>query len=491
MNKLRDAITLAVMLGASVALGAQDASAAADADDELFGAEETVTQAATTSKEAEGKSDFLKYDLVKVGGSISGKAGFTAAWADPWNGNADFAAPDAHYITPSLSGKVTFVAKPSTDFGVNMDFRTSWPFATSQSFLTDAKYNSLTTTVTTTEGSVSVPSVSVWSLYSKFNWNDRVYFSFGKQPIAWGVSRGAFQPADDIFAVSSAIDLTDTSAEREGPISLKTTIPLGVTNNLYFIAGVPTSSDGSVKIDPADARLAIKGEYGFGDTELALAAYYSYNDHPRGLLMFTTALGQVNFFGEGILKYESERYFIEAVGKSQANPLGLSGSQKKEQLFFTGTAGGTYTDSDSGITVMGQYLYNGEGQDLDKLSMKELYSYYAYNAGNADRIKFGTHYAFTSISDSKLLSPLIGKDKLTASLIAIANLSDLSGYVMPSLSWTFFDYMILKVGATFSFGEEGDEYISYGVGQSLNFSQLPSTPGIGFNASLTIGTGSF
>jgi hypothetical protein len=140
---------------------------------------------------------------------------------------------------------------------------------------------------------------------------------------------------------------------------------------------------------------------------------------------------------------------------------------------------------------MGQYLFNGEGQNLDLLSMKDLYAYYGYNAKNADRIKFGSHYAFASISDSKLLSPAIGKDKLSASVIAIANLSDLSGYVMPSLSWTFFDYMILKVGATFSFGEEGDEYISYGVGQSLNFAQLPSTPGIGFNASLTIGTGSF
>ena len=62
---------------------------------------------------------------------------------------------------------------------------------------------------------------------------------------------------------------------------------------------------------------------------------------------------------------------------------------------------------------------------------------------------------------------------------------------MPSLTWKFFNYMLLKVGATFSFGEAGDEYISYGVGQDLNVAQLPTTPGIGFNASLTIGTGSF
>jgi hypothetical protein len=205
--------------------------------------------------------------------------------------------------------------------------------------------------------------------------------------------------------------------------------------------------------------------------------------------MGTTGIGQFNIFGEAVLKYGSERYFIDKADKTMLNPLGLSGSQKKELFFFTGTVGGTYSNSDSGITVMGQYLFNGEGQTV--VSAKEAYSYYVLHSKEADRIKLGSHYAFASISDSKLFKEVLGKDKLGASVIAIANLSDLSGYVMPSLSWTFFDYMKLKVGATFSFGESGDEYISYGVGQSFGTAGFPTTPGVAFTASLTIGTGSF
>jgi hypothetical protein len=474
------AVALAALLAAgALALGAQDAASPAassgSSDDELFGSEETVTQAATSSKEAEGQSGFLKYDQVKVGGSFTGKAGFTSKWSDAWGGNAQFFDPTSYYITPDVEGKVTIVAKPTTDFGVNMDFRTSWPFSTTDTVAT-------TTNGKTVTGSdaVTIPNISVWSLYSKFNWHDRVYFSFGKQPLAWGVAKGYFQPADDIFAVSAKIDPTDTSAEREGPISFKATVPLGITNNLYFYAGLPTSSDGSTTIDPADARLAVKGEYGFGDTELALAGYYAYNDHPRALLMGTTSLGSWNVFGEAVLKYGSERYYIEEVATSAAYPLGLSASQKDDQLWFTGTLGGYYTDSDSGVTVILQYLYNGEGQTA--VTAKEAYTYYALNTSELDRIKFGTHNAFASISDTNLFPGLVGKDKLGASLIAIADLSDLSCYVMPSVTWTFFDYMILKVGMAFNFGDSSDEYIVV-MGDTA--------PSAALTASLTIGTGSF
>jgi hypothetical protein len=55
------------------------------------------------------------------------------------------------------------------------------------------------------------------------------------------VSKGYFQPADDIFALSPTIDPTNTGAEREGPVSSRRRSPR-VTNNFYFYAGLPTSS---------------------------------------------------------------------------------------------------------------------------------------------------------------------------------------------------------------------------------------------------------
>jgi hypothetical protein len=501
---LRSAAFIAFAIVA-LPLSAQSAAQGADqstppaassdqSDDALFGQPETVAPAATSSKEAENKSDFLKYDQVKVGGTFTGTMGFTSVYADAWNGKTELFNPSQYYLSPQADGYITITAKPTTDFGVNMELRTSWPYYTTDSALSSAYV--VDGKAVTTSTSISIPDIDVWSLYAKFNWQDKVYFSAGKQPISWGVSKGAFQPADDIFA-SSLIDLTDTSAQREGPLALKTTIPLGVTNNLYFYAGLPTNSGSTnsalaltatgststVDVDPADARLAVKGEYGFGNTELALAGYYSYNDHPRALFMGTTSLGSWNIYGEAILKYGSQRYFL-------SDDSGIvTGAQQSDQFYFTGTFGGYYTDADSGLTLMAQYLYNGEGQTA--VSAEDTLTYYLANPSDYDSIKLGTHYGFVSISDSNLWSSTLGKDKLGASLIVISNLSDFSGYVMPSVSWTFFDYMILKIGATLNFGQSGAEYVTYGVGQSLNYLNLPTTCGAALTASLTIGTGSF
>jgi hypothetical protein len=490
-------LAAAFIFACAASLGAQDAPAPGS-DDEMFGQAETVTPAATTSKEAEGASGFLKYDQVKVGGSVTGKLGFNSVWSPAWDGSSKLLDPTRYYLSPDLEGKVTLVAKPLVDFGVNMEFRTSWPFSTTGSYLTSATGTS--TSVATTSSNATIPNISIWSLYSKFNWQDRVYFSFGKQPISWGVAKGAFQPADDIFALNSTIDLTNTSAEREGPISLKTTIPLGVTNNLYFYAGLPTSSSSSssladsatgststVSVDPADARLAVKGEYGFGNTELGLGAYYSYNDHPRALLMATTSLGTWNIFGEGVLKYGSERYFVTKTTPSPANQMtGLVGVQAADQLYFTGTAGGYYMNSDTNWTVYLAYLYNGEAQK--NVDFQDAYTYYFFgHSSQIDKSKYGTHYAFASISKSNLFHDALGQDKLSAQVIAISDLTDLSGYVMPSVTWAFFDYISIQVGATFNFGAAGSEYIVYGVGNN----SISSKPGAALNLLLTVGTGNF
>jgi hypothetical protein len=238
-------------------------------------------------------------------------------------------------------------------------------------------------------------------------------------------------------------------------------------------------------VDPADARLAVKGEYGFGNTELGLGAFYSYNDHPRALLMATTSLGTWNIFGEGVLKYGSERYFLSTTTPSLANPIGISGATESGQLYFTGTAGGYYMNADTNWTIYLAYLYNGEAQK--DVSFQDAMTYFTIHSSQLDKSKYGAHYAFASISKSNLFHDTLGQDKLSAQVIAISDLTDLSGYVMPSITWAFFDYMSLQVGATFNFGAAGDEYIVYGVGNN----GLSTKPGAALNLLLTVGTGNF
>jgi len=475
---------LAGVLFAGLACAGVSPASAQDAagEDDMFGKAEEVTQAAGSSGEAEGKSEFLKYDQVKVGGSITGKVGYNSIWSPAWDGSAEPFKPEENYLSPDLEGKLTIVAKPTTDFGVNMDFRTSWPFQTSTSVGSGYTDNPSTPEVDESRTSVSTPNITVWSLYSKFNWQDKVYFSFGKQPLAWGVSRGYFQPADDIFALSPTIDPTDTGAEREGPVSLKTTIPVGATKNLYLIASLPSSSEDPSKIDPADAHLAAKGEFGFGDTEAALAAYYSYNDDPRLLAMASTGLGNWNLYWEAIVKLGSDRYFVRE--DSSVPLIGLSGA-KDPKAYFEGTLGGYYTDADADLTAAAAYLFNGEAQRHADAS--EVYRYYLADPERADAIRLGMHYAFASITKSNLFHEGLGSDKLAATFIAISNLSDGSGILMPSLTWSFFDYMSLKAGVSVNYGEAGDEFVFDGLGEGYGATKS----GIAFNLLFTVGTGSF
>lgn len=436
-------LALGLLCLAAAGLGAQS-------DEELFG-EETVTEAAPA--EAAPQDEFLKYDQVRVGGKVTGSLGFNASWIDPWSGGIDLIEPDDRSVDPSLEGKVTITAKPAADFGVNMDFRTSWPFSTS---LVDANNDSF-----------SLPDISVWALYSKFSWKDSLFFSFGKQPLSWGVSKSLFQPADDIFALT-AVDIEDTDAEREGPIVFKAHYPIPLTmTNFYFYAGVPDSDE----IDLEDIRLAAKAEFNTGNTELALGGYYAYDDHPRLLLMGSTGRGNLNFFGEAILKYGSERYFIE---KNGTLPATWTGTQRDSDFFFTGTLGGYYTDDDGYLTISAAYLYNGEGQT--EVDAEEAYSYYYLHSDEVDRMRFGTHYAYVMVSRSELFV-----EELTASLIGYASLTDLSGVLMPSLSWEFFDYATVKLGATITFGGEGDQFTFTAGGK----------PSLALNLTFTLGTGTF
>jgi hypothetical protein len=451
-------------------------TAAGSTDNSMFGSE-SVTQSQGSGNPAP-QNEFLKYDQVKVGGQIKGSFEWSPVWSPAWDGSAKLFSPNSAYITPDLEGRFTLTAKPLTDFGVNTEFRTQWPMTTTYSV-----YAPTQATSSPTQNSWTVPNITVFAFYSKFNWQDKVYFSFGKQPLSWGVSKGAFQPADDIFAVTSAIDLTNTSDEREGPISLKMTVPMSNTNNFYFLAGMPTPTNGSTAIDPKDLRLGLKGEFGGGNTEMAAAAYYSYNDHPRALLMGTTGNGDLNFFGEAILKYGSERTFITTYDASL--PPFSSTATYDSTLFFSGTTGGYYMNADNHITVLAQYYYNGEGQT--KVNAQEAYNYYILNPSAVDRIRLGTHYGFVSFSWGQFL-----QEDLTANVYAISNLSDGSGMVSPSLQWQMFDYMAVSIGATFTFGAPGTEFIMYGpVVNSYSGMVFSTKPAAALNFTLTMSTEAF
>jgi len=87
----------------------------------------------------------------------------------------------------------------------------------------------------------------------------------------------------------------------------------------------------------------------------------------------------------------------------------------------------------------------------------------------------GRHYAAASFSKSDFLA-----DDLSFSLFAIGNLSDLSAYLKPGLSYAFFDGMSMSLSALFAVGFDSGEYVVLNDGRA-----------IGVSIALTLGSGAF
>jgi len=102
-----------------------------------------------------------------------------------------------------------------------------------------------------------------------------------------------------------------------------------------------------------------------------------------------------------------------------------------------------------------------------KLTLTGLSKLFAYGSGR--------HYGAASISFSE-----IGGSDFSASLLGLANFSDLSGLVQPSVSWQVADRLKLTGSALFFFGASDTEY---GILRPNN----PMT----LSLSLSAGTGNF
>jgi len=423
-------------------LAAQDLS-----DDDLFGAPETVEEAADAAEI--DRSEFLEWDAPRVSGRLSGSLGFSWTWLDPWA--FESAMYDDYAMSPALSSRLTLQAKPESDWGYYAALDLAYPFA-----------------LDAAPGEPTIPNISVYALYANFSRDDALFFSFGKQPLRLGVGR-FFQPADDLVSLSE-IDVSDPDAEREGPLAFTALWPIPRT--LSSVGLWTVFPKGAEK--PEDIMYAAKAKHFFGDTELALAAAYKYDAPPSAFLMLNSGLWDLNVFGEAQLKYGSERTFLEPT-----TPFGFVAVEYPDRFFASATLGASYMNQETNLSVLAQYLYNGEAQ-TEATAQDGLVAFMTATPGfELDALRWSRHYAAASVS----LGELFGAEDLSASITAMANLSDLSGFALPQLSYRFFDYLSASLSARFTFGEEGDEFTMGPTG--------PGKPSASASLSITVGSGSF
>ena len=425
-------------------------------EDDLFGeADENNTAALVTPSEAAGAgfieevssvtgfdSSLLVTESVQIGGRYALGAQSTWGWNDPSTFFENLSTPDTDAASVDLSTTLYLDARPTDDFRVFGKTSISYPFDDEG-------------------GTRAFDDVfHVDELFSDFNWNETLFFRGGKHTLNWGV--GYFFSPADLLNVTE-IDPEDPEADREGPVSLKAQWPWDAHNfYLYLIANDIEAWD--------EIGIAGKAELVFGSMELGVGGLYLKDTAPSGMLTVSVPIWDIDFFGEAVIRYGSDRTFVE---ESDTAPSGVVAATYEDELFYHATAGMSFIyafdEVESSVRFSGQYLYNGEGySDLAVLKDNPLGIGALLGAGEisfTDLMNTGRHYAAANAG----WAGIFGSD-FSLHAFWLHNFSDMSGYVSPSLSVTLFDQVSLSISTPYRYGDEGGEYSPTGDGVSVRLS---------------------
>ena len=312
-------------------------------------------------------------------------------------------------------------------------------------------------------GAGSEFTFTLFELFADFHWDDRVFFRAGKQRADWGVGR-FFSPADLMSLVT--IDPLDPEAQREGPVALKVHAPLGVHNAYLYVV------TGDFR-DPLDIAVGARAELLVGGVELGAGGLVQANLVPKAIATATGPVGDFDLFAELVIQQGTERNLVEldAAGRLKVT----SRDARAGEWFPAATIGALYFAAEPGIVLAAQYYYNPLGYPDSSALAPARAALRPPGAAGAppgglrpevvDLLFFGRHYAGASAAWNG-----IAESDLGASVFWLANLSDGSGIVRPSLTWQALDYARLSLGASLGYGTEATEYgerVAFTLGAAL------------------------
>jgi hypothetical protein len=355
--------------------------------------------------------------------------------------------PDVNKLTTTLQATLFFNARPDENFRVFGKTEINAPFETDTSWTME-------------------DIISIQELFADFNIKNRFFFRAGKQTVNWGVGY-FFSPADMINL--TPIDPGEPELEREGPISLKTQIPVDIHNfYLYLIAGDAAA--------PEDVAVATKFEFVTGALETGIGAFYQQDLPPSGILLMSyPVLPYLDLFAEGLVSYGSNKTFIVESGDNPDFPLGLVPETREDDLFFSGTLGFMFSLNQINIdweyiTLAAQYYFNGEGYSDTSFfenvpGLAGLFTAEVITVN--DLLQPSMHYAACMLSWNS-----IADSDFSTSVFWIGSLVDGSGQVIPSVTWTPFDYISARLSFPLTYGGDFGEFSALGrsFGVALEFS---------------------
>jgi len=180
------------------------------------------------------------------------------------------------------------------------------------------------------------------------------------------------------------------------------------------------------------------------------------------MVTVSSAIKDVSVFAEGVLSYGSDRTFVVSSGS------GYDTLTYDDRLFFSATIGGMYSwsaeEGDLGFSLIGQYYYNGEGY-----SDTDLYpgiGIYLGSLSLSDISPLGKHYGGANLSVTLT-------DTVSTGVFWYGNMSDLSGLVRPSITWSPSDYVSISFSLNMNYGKGATEFTQKN-GHAIGHTIVPS-----------------
>lgn len=418
-------------------------------DDIFFDDTELIEEITEENSASDLDKAFLVSDGVVLSGSWSFSLGSMFIWSEENLIPDNLLNPDNEIFTARAGGVLLLDARPDPDFRFFAKTSIAYPFSESS---------------TRSMGDI----IRIQEMFSDFQYKDDLFFRAGKYTVKWGVGY-RWSPADIINI--TAIDPANPDEDREGPLSVKVQYPFS-NHNVYFylLADNPQSV--------ADLAYALKGEFLIGTAELGTGIYYKIDTPPYAMATLTFGAGDFNFYAEAVGSYGTTKRIIDEVPVSAGYPLGLR-VQQPEELYFSGLAGLSWAWSDENewfsLGISAEYFYNGYGyNDPDVLKNPNIPGLIAAEEISLEDLgETGRHYAGASFSWRELFGAPV-----SLNINWIGNLSDLSGTIMPQISFDIIDLFDLSVSFPINYGNIGDEYSMNGITY-------------GFSCSLSMGGGRF
>ncbi|WP_460054807.1 hypothetical protein [Spirochaeta dissipatitropha] len=401
-----------------------------DWDDESMFMDEGIEEIQESSEAA--SFTWFEDDL-GIGGNLVSSISSYWAWSEFPDGWNSFKSESIHGLNFNLSSDIYLDARPHSDLRIFAKARSSYPFT---------------------------EAIQIRELFSDVHYDNSIFFRVGKQNIQWG-SGYFWSPADILSLVP--IDPDKPEAEREGPLSVKATIPIREHSiDLYFIG-----NDAMQGI--SDTGIAGRAVLYLAPVELTLGSAYQREKPLRIISALNIPIGDVLGFSEGRISFgrEHKRYVPAEDGLSFS-------LEPDDNLYFSGTAGFRWTPQKRNFALIAQYLYQAEGYSEDGMLSSYLNSMAAATAATADASEssaehmdllqqapailrlFGRHHSMLSVSHSKIFT-----EKLYGSLQWQAAWSDLSGLVSVNLGWQWFQGFSIGGGLHYSYGDAGTEFGGY------------------------------